>query len=137
MSEQANGCRAPGQAARRKRTSRTAAFVIVCSLALLGVQADAQDRATERAKLHNAEARKLFNLHKFKEAAEEYEKAYQARPLPIFLYNLAQCHARIPGPESKRKAVHFFESYLRDEESMEFTHSICPTCRDELYPSRK
>ncbi len=29
------------------------------------------------------------------------------------------------------------EKYLHDEESIEFTHSICPDCREKLYPSPK
>jgi len=29
------------------------------------------------------------------------------------------------------------EKYLHDEESMDFTHSICPDCREKLYPSPK
>ncbi|MFH1130209.1 MAG: hypothetical protein V1754_02670 [Pseudomonadota bacterium] len=56
-------------------------------------------------------------MGKFLEAAEKYEKAYAARPLPVFLFNLAQCHMRMPEKENLEKAVHYFQSFLENEPS--------------------
>jgi len=73
------------------------------------------DLATEQAKLHNEAAKKLFNLGLFREAAEEYQKAYQAKPLPAFLFNLGQCYKRMASAESLRKSIFYFKSYLRND----------------------
>jgi tetratricopeptide (TPR) repeat protein len=73
------------------------------------------EEAAEKAKMHNATARTLFNVGKFKQAAAEYEKAYQAKPVPEFLHNMAQCYKRLDGIEYKKKALFNFESYLANE----------------------
>lgn len=70
------------------------------------------DEAAEQAKRHNAAARAWFHLGKFKQAAEAYEKAYRAKPVPVFLYNLGQCHKRMDSPEHLERALFYFEGYL-------------------------
>jgi hypothetical protein len=87
---------------------------LVC-LALVSPAAAWADESTERAKRHNAEARKLFNLGLFKQAAAEYKNAYLARPVPALLFNLGQCHYRMPGDANGNKAVHYYEAYLQAE----------------------
>lgn len=71
--------------------------------------------ARERARLHNQMAKKLFNLGLFQEAAEEYEKAYRAKPAPAFLFNLAQCYKRISRKDTIEKAIFYFKSYINNE----------------------
>lgn len=68
----------------------------------------------QQAKMHNQMAKKLFNLGLFQEAAEEYQKAYQAAPAPAFLFNLAQCYKRISRKESIEKAIFYFRSFLNN-----------------------
>ena len=65
-----------------------------------------------RAKQLNKDGERLFNLGKFKEAAAAYAKAHEAVPLPGFLHNLGQCHARMDTVRELEKAVFYFESYL-------------------------
>lgn len=82
------------------------------------------DEAAERAKRHNAAARKLFNLGMFREAAAEYKKAYDAKQAPDLLYNLAQCHARLRAQEDLERAKFYLESYLRNAPSSPIRASV-------------
>ena len=72
-------------------------------------------RAMASAKEHNHAAMRLFNLGKFEQAVEAYQKAYKAYPLPEFLYNLGQCHERMQGVENLERAKFFFEGYLTNK----------------------
>jgi tetratricopeptide (TPR) repeat protein len=74
-----------------------------------------EDAATRTAKKHNTLAKKLFNLGLFKEAAVEYEKAYKAKPVPAFLFNLAQCYKRMDKVDQLERSIFYFESYLKNE----------------------
>jgi tetratricopeptide (TPR) repeat protein len=51
-----------------------------------------------------------FELGNFREALEEYERAYQIAPLPGFLFNIGQCHRNLGN---LKKAVFSFRHYLR------------------------
>jgi hypothetical protein len=83
---------------------------------LLGIAGPARgDQAADRARQHNQAAKKLFSVGLFDQAAKEYTKAYQAKPLPVFLFNLAQCHKRVPGRVHLERAVFYFKSYLQNE----------------------
>jgi Tetratricopeptide repeat len=64
----------------------------------------------------DAEARRLFRraelsftLGKFAEALADYQSAYQAKPLPGFLFNIAQCYRNMSDYE---RARFFFRRYL-------------------------
>jgi len=91
---------------------------IVCGLLVVllagSALADEKLSAKQQAKMHNQMAKKLFNLGLFQEAAEEYQKAYQAAPAPAFLFNLAQCYKRISRKESIEKAIFYFRSFLNN-----------------------
>jgi tetratricopeptide (TPR) repeat protein len=73
----------------------------------------ARAQAKAVAKKHDAKARSLFHLGRFEEAAQEYEKAYVAVPLPEFLHNLARCHQRLEGAHHSERALFYFDSYLK------------------------
>jgi tetratricopeptide (TPR) repeat protein len=88
--------------------------VAISSLILigaLGASAKADDDADR------AEAKKLFEraevhyaVGRFREALEEYSKAYEMTQLPGFLFNIGQCHKELGDDE---KALFFYEGYLR------------------------
>jgi tetratricopeptide (TPR) repeat protein len=88
--------------------------LLVSLLAATSARAE-DDPATIQAKKHNTLAKKAFNLGLFKEAAEEYERAYRAKPVPAFLFNLAQCYKRMGEVENLEKAIFYFESYIKNE----------------------
>jgi hypothetical protein len=50
-----------------------------------------------------------FNLGRFEEAAVDYQAAYEAEPLPAFLFNIGQCHRNLGNYE---RAQFYFRRYL-------------------------
>lgn len=67
--------------------------------------------ATEEARHHFEEGTKAFNLGEFARAIDEYKQAYNAKPDPVFLYNIAQSY-RLMG--NLPQAVFFYRSFLRN-----------------------
>jgi hypothetical protein len=65
----------------------------------------------EEAKHHFEEGTKAYNLGEFMRAVEEYKAAYNAKPDPVFLYNIAQAY-RLSGNLSQ--AEFFYRSFLRN-----------------------
>jgi hypothetical protein len=57
-------------------------------------------------------AEKNFNVGKFAEALADYQAAYEAKPLPGFLFNIAQCYRNMGNYE---RARFFFRRYLSIE----------------------
>jgi len=99
-----------------------AAMLLSVSGLAMAEEAPAPDEAAadrtktiDAAKEHNRAAMRLFNLGKFEEAVEAYQKAYKAHPLPEFLYNLGQCHERMQGMENLTRARFFYEGYLTNK----------------------
>src|SRR4029077_13182600 len=96
--------------ATRARVAATVAVLLVASL--LSVPAVAAGGGGDDEK----EARRLFqraelnfNIGKFAEALTDYQSAYEAKPLPGFLFNIAQCYRNMGDLE---KARFFFRRYL-------------------------
>ena len=54
-------------------------------------------------------AEKSFNLGRFPEALADYQAAYEAKSLPAFLFNIAQCYRNM---QSYERARFFFRRYL-------------------------
>jgi hypothetical protein len=88
---------------------------MVCVALLFAVSAAAQTPpkldATAQAKLHFEEGTKAFNLGEFPRAIREYKAAYNAKPEPVILYNIAQA-CRLGGDLAG--AVFFYRSFLRN-----------------------
>ena len=72
--------------------------------------AHAEDAATKQAKKHFFKGEKLFALGRFEAARDEYEAAFEAKPLPEFLYNIGQCHRNLGDYES---AIFSFRKYVK------------------------
>lgn len=71
------------------------------------------DSAREKAaRAHFDRAERAFNLGRFTDALEAYEAAFEAMPLPAFLFNIAQCHRNLGNHE---RAIFFYERYLTQE----------------------
>lgn len=98
---------------RRQQVIR-AALAMLLSLAvpvalLATPHAARADDGTIAARKHFEKAEKLFGLGRFAEARVEYEAAYEAKPLPEFLYNIGQCHRNLGDFQS---AIFSFRRYL-------------------------
>lgn len=57
--------------------------------------ARADDASIRAAKRHFARGEKLFALGRFDEALEAYQQAYDAEPIPDFLFNIGQCYRNL------------------------------------------
>jgi tetratricopeptide (TPR) repeat protein len=64
---------------------------------------------TDRAKALFAEGNQHFNLNELAQALELYKRAYRIRPLPAFLFNMAQCHRKLGNYQ---EAINMYQSYL-------------------------
>lgn len=64
----------------------------------------------EAAREHYRRALNAYDLGKYPQAIAAFEAAYEAKPDPALLYNIAQAH-RLNG--DLRKAVTFYRTYLR------------------------
>ena len=74
--------------------------------------ADEDDAALARARKHFKRGEKLYALGKFDAALAAYEAAFDAAPLPEFLFNIGQCHRNLDHYD---EAIFSFNKYLRLE----------------------
>lgn len=85
-----------------------------CLLALLVVAlaariAAADAAATRNAKRHFERGQKLYTLTKFREALDEYQQAFDARPIPDFLFNIGQCYRNLGDYDA---AIFSYKKYV-------------------------
>lgn len=83
--------------------------IFVGSVAASPRHAFADDEATEQARRHYQEAQKQFDLGMWDAAVSEFTKAYELRPDPNFLYNMAQAYRR---GGNVRRAIDLYKNYL-------------------------
>ena len=74
--------------------------------------ARAEDPAMRAAKRHFESGEKLFALGKFDEALNEYQEAFDAKPIPDFLFNIGQCYRNLGDYD---QAIFSFKKYLKLE----------------------
>ena len=86
-------------------------LVAVCFLLLAFVRAaHAEDPSERAARRHYDRGQKLFNLQKFEDALDQYQKAFDADPNPSFLFNIAQCQRNLGEYDA---AIFSFKRYLK------------------------
>jgi tetratricopeptide (TPR) repeat protein len=86
-------------------------FALLVSAAFAG-PAHAAPRAKQSAEDHYQKGMKAYTLGKFPDAIAEFERAYELRSEPIFLYNIAQSHRQNNDPA---RAIFFYRRYLEAE----------------------
>lgn len=92
-------------------TARILLAWLVAALAFTSV-ARADDPAMRAAKRHFERGEKLFAIGKFDEALDQYQKAFDAKPIPDFLFNIGQCHRNLGDYDA---AIFSFKKYLQLE----------------------
>ncbi len=105
----------------------TRARAAVLAVAMISFAAPAA-RASGAGIDDDKEARRLFehaelefNVGKFPEALADYQSAYEAKPLPGFLFNIAQCYRNVGNFE---RARFFFRRYLALEPHAPNRHRV-------------
>jgi tetratricopeptide (TPR) repeat protein len=88
------------------------AWLLALCLGLLAFVrvAHADDPGERAAKRHYERGQKLFNVQKFDEALEQFQQAYDAKPIPDFLFNIGQCHRNLGDYEA---AIFSFKKFLK------------------------
>jgi hypothetical protein len=87
----------------------TAAFLLIASANPDLASAQGPGKSDGAARAHFQKAEKAFNGGIFDEALAAYQAAYEAKPLPGFLFNIAQCHRNLGDHE---RALFFYRRYL-------------------------
>ncbi|HEX7843694.1 MAG TPA: tetratricopeptide repeat protein [Kofleriaceae bacterium] len=87
----------------------TRLLIALVFTALTARVAAADDAATRTAKTHFDRGEKLYALTKFSEALGEYQKAFDARPIPDFLFNIGQCYRNLGDYDA---AIFSYKKYL-------------------------
>lgn len=90
-------------------------LALVLSLVLAGLgprlaHAQAPEETRVTAKRHYESGARKFDMGKFAEAAEDFQKAYELVGDPAILYNIAKSYQLAENPE---RARFFYQSYLR------------------------
>ncbi len=85
-------------------------MLAVAMLLALVRGASAEDAETRVAKRYFEKGQKLFALGKFDQALEEYQAAYDAKPIPDILFNIGQCYRNLGDFEA---AIFSFKKYLK------------------------
>jgi tetratricopeptide (TPR) repeat protein len=94
---------------------RALALAVALCVPVAGVRAAPADPATQKARELFEHAEALYALTRYDEALAEYERAYETKPLPGFLFNIGQCQRNLGH---WAKAAHFYHEYLeRDPEA--------------------
>jgi hypothetical protein len=86
--------------------------VVVVLLGAGAAIAAPPDPAIAKSKELFTHAESLYALTRFDEALAEYERAFEAKPLPGFLFNIGQCHRQLGHWD---KAAYFYRTYLDRE----------------------
>jgi tetratricopeptide (TPR) repeat protein len=94
------------------RIAKAAILFSVCASLLSSGKSLAESRRKPTAESHYEKGMKAYTLGRFPDAIEEFEKAYELRAEPIFLYNIAQSHRQNNAPQ---RAIFFYRRFLEAE----------------------
>jgi tetratricopeptide (TPR) repeat protein len=86
----------------------TLAICLACAASAPVASADVP--SMRAAKRHYDRGQKLFALQKFEEALDQFQKAFDAKPIPDFLFNIGQCHRNLGDYDA---AIFSFKRYLK------------------------
>jgi hypothetical protein len=91
------------------RTTGALSCLLTALVLALASPALGADGATEQARQHYEIGTQQYDLGHWDDAIREFEKAYELRPDPSFLYNLAQAYRR---KGDYRRALDLYKNYL-------------------------
>jgi hypothetical protein len=98
------------------RWTRSTNRLVWCLVLLVGALALAQTKSAKKPDAEEVKARALFkdgqtayDVGEFKRALDLYTDAYKLKPLPGFLFNIAQCHRQL---NDFKLAAFFFGRFI-------------------------
>lgn len=95
----------------RRAIGRALSFVVWAAIALAPAAAGAQTESQKKeAKEHYEKATRLYEVEKYAEAIDEYQKVYLLVDDPNMLYNIAQAYRLWGKPD---EAVRSYRNFLR------------------------
>src|SRR5262245_13639819 len=94
----------------RKRSMVHRLLIALCLLSVTARITAADDSTRAAAKAHFDRAEKLYALARFSEARDEYQRAFDAEPLPALLFNIGQCSRNLGDYDA---AVFSYRKYLQ------------------------
>ena len=83
--------------------------LLATAVLALASPARGDDSATEQARQHYQTGTQQYDLGHWDDAIREYEKGYELRPDPTFLFNLAQAYRR---KGDNQRALDLYRNYL-------------------------
>jgi len=83
-------------------------IAVACVALAAPAQAEVSDKAA--AKAHFEAATRLYDIHEYAKALEEYKAAYLSKPDPAFLFNVGQCYRKLGKLD---QALEFYREYLK------------------------
>ena len=92
-------------------------FTVLIVLALLSLSATANGGAKE----HFINGREYYDRGQYKDAIEEFEKAYRLDQKPLLLYNIAQAYEKLG---KLKKSVEYLRQFLEEDTKKEDTASV-------------
>ncbi|NOK19354.1 tetratricopeptide repeat protein [Corallococcus carmarthensis] len=95
---------------RREPKALSLALALALGTPFPAVAAEATATAAEdQAREKFSEGNLAYDLGEFDRALKAFSEAYRLKPLPAFLFNIAQCHRQLNNPS---RAAFFYRRYL-------------------------
>jgi len=88
-------------------------LIPVLTVALPARAAQAMQLSTQQkqdVRLHYERATRAYDLNKYQEAVDEYQKVYEIDGDPVMLYNIGQAYRLNDQPQD---SIHFYRRYLQ------------------------
>lgn len=83
---------------------------LACFAPARAAWADRDSTSEAKARRHYERGQKLFTLQQFDKALDQFQRAFDADPIPDFLFNIGQCQRNLGDREA---AIFSFKQYLK------------------------
>jgi len=115
-----------------------ACAVTICALVLTARPSRAQDAPEhELARKHYETGASYYKISRYKDALEEFQKAYSLQPRPALLFNIARCHEVLGELEP---AIQSYQLYLEkkpDAPDRDVVEARIKNIQERIEESRK
>lgn len=114
----------------RNRAAYVLTLALASALPVLSYADEPDEAAMARAKEYFDKGKLAFELGRFEEAIDWFEKAYEETELPDFLLNIAQCYKQLGKCD---KAIFLYKQYQRQENvDREGVQKLIDQCQEQI-----